>query len=114
VIATVLLVVIHLQAAEPAERTTWIEGRRPAYSARIRDDGSVKSISMSPTVLRLDMNSGNSIKAEAADFKPVTYWFRKKALKRQALAQIGSVYAVPRIRTVPIVSSGGGWVVAAA
>lgn len=103
---------IHVQTAESAERATWLEGHRPAYSARIRDDGSVKSISMSPTVLRLDMNRGNSIKAEAADFKPVTYWFRKAVLKREALAQISGVYAVPRIRTVPIVSSGGDWVIA--
>lgn len=110
--AIALVGAIHLQAAESAERTTWLEGQRPAYSARIRDDGSVKSISMSPTVLRLDMNSGNSIKAEAADFKPVTYWFRKSVLKRQALAQISSVYAVSRIRTVPVVSTGGDWVVA--
>ncbi|RQH02186.1 hypothetical protein [Paraburkholderia dinghuensis] len=106
------LCVTSAQTAESAEHTTSIEGQRPAYYARIRDDGSVKSVSMSPTALRLDMNSGNSIKAEAADFKPVTYWFGKSVLNRKMLARISSVYTVPRIRTVPIVSSGGDWVVA--
>jgi hypothetical protein len=99
--------------AKAAPHTTLLEGTRPAYLARIRDDGSVASVTMQPATLPLDMNSGNSIKGETGDFKPVTYRFGARVLNRRSLSHIARVYSVQRARIVPIVSSGGDWVIAA-
>jgi hypothetical protein len=98
--------------AEPASHTITIESSRPAYWARVRDDGFVTSVTMQPNALPLDMNSSNSIEGETGDFKPVTYRFGKGILNRRALSPIDRIYTVARIRAVPIVSSGGDWVIA--
>jgi hypothetical protein len=95
-----------------ASHMTSIEGRRPSYWGSVRDNGFVASVTMQPTVLPLDMNSGNSIKAEAGGFKPVTYLFGERILNRRALARIDTIYQVARTRRVPIVSTGGDWVIA--
>jgi hypothetical protein len=111
-IATTLAGSLSSHDAEAGPRTTLLEGTHPAYVARIRDDGSVALVTMQPTALALDMNSDNSIKGETGDFKPVTYRFGAGVLNRRSLSHIDKVYSVERIRAVPIVSSGGDWVVA--
>jgi hypothetical protein len=112
IITTALACSLSTQAAEARPHTTLYESTRPAYVARIRDDGSVASITMQPSALPLDMNPDNSIKGETGDFKPVTYRFGAGVLNRRSLSRIDKVYSVERIRVVPIVSSGGDWVVA--
>jgi hypothetical protein len=109
---TGLLASIQTAGAAPAEHTTELEGRHSSFFALVRDDGSVKSVSLQPALLPLDIDSGNAIKGETGDFKPATYWFRKETLRAQQLNPITRIYAVARVRTVPIVSSGGDWVVA--
>jgi hypothetical protein len=101
-----------IQNAIAAPHTTLLESTRPAYLARIRDDGSVASVSMHPATLPLDMNTDNSIKGETGDFKPVTYRFGAGVLNRRSLSSISQLYSVQRVRFVPIVSSGGDWVIA--
>lgn len=103
---------IHISSAHAAEPTTALEGHHPAFYAQIRTDRSIKSLSIQPTLLPLDIDSGNAIKGETGDYKPATYWFRKQALRADQLRPITRVYAVARVRMVPIVSSGGNWVVA--
>jgi hypothetical protein len=103
---------ISAPCAELTPHTTTIEGRRPVYWASVRADSFVASVTMQPTVLPFDMNSSNSIKGETGDFKPVTYLFGKGMLNRRDLSQIDRIYSVARTRRVPIVSSGGDWVIA--
>lgn len=95
-----------------ASRLSSIEGQQPTYWGSVRDDGFVASVTMRPTALPFDMNRGNSIKGETGEFKPVTYLFGERLLKRKALSSIEKIYSVARIRRVPIVSSGGDWVIA--
>jgi hypothetical protein len=111
-ITTALTCLPSTHVAEAASPTTLYESTRPAYVARIRDDGSIASITMRPIALPLDMNAANSIKGETGDYKPVTYRFGAGVLSRRSLSRIDKVYSVERIRAVPIVSSGGDWVVA--
>jgi hypothetical protein len=112
VIASALACSLCAHDAQAASRTTPYESTRPAYVAHVRDDGSVASVTMQPAALALDMNTDNSIKGETGDFKPVTYRFGVGVLNRRSLSRIDKAYSVERIRVVPIVSSGGDWVVA--
>lgn len=94
---------------EPVIET--IESSSPPWYARVAGDTLI-SITLSPTLLRLDMNAANSIKAEASDFKPARYFFPGVTVPRSVLHDLTRIYSYGRRRDVPIVSSGGDWVIA--
>lgn len=88
-----------------------IDSSTPAYSAQVDGTRLVK-IAMPPKELKLDMNAANSIRSETGDFKPARYSFPAAVVPRTALTHLQSIYHYDRRRDVPIVSSGGDWVIA--
>jgi hypothetical protein len=74
--------------------------------------GFIEQHTLPPTLLPLDMNAANSIKAEAGGFKPTRYSFPDATVPRSVLHNLTRVYAYDRRRDVPIVSSAGDWVIA--
>ncbi|CAM2195979.1 conserved protein of unknown function [Paraburkholderia kururiensis] len=94
---------------EPVIKT--IESSSPPWYARVTDEALI-SITLSPRLLRLDMNAANSIRAEASDFKPARYSFPGVTVPRSVLHDLTRIYSYGRRRDVPIVSSGGDWVIA--
>ncbi|WP_176057182.1 hypothetical protein [Paraburkholderia sp. BCC1876] len=97
------------QRAEPALKT--VESSRPPYVARIAGTALI-SIALPPMLLRLDMNAENSIASETGDFKPARYSFPDAAVPQSVLRDLTRIYSYDRRRDVPIVSSGGDWVIA--
>lgn len=73
---------------------------------------SLASITLPPTLLRRDMNAANAIASETGDFKPARYSFPDAAVPRSVLHDLTEIYHYDRRRDVPIVSSGGDWVIA--
>lgn len=98
-----------LPRAAPSIRT--VESSRPPYVATTAGDALV-SITLPPKLLRLDMNAQNSIASETGDFKPARYSFPDAAVPQSVLHELTGIYRYDRRRDVPIVSSGGDWVIA--
>ena len=94
---------------EPVTET--IESSSPPWFAKTTG-GALISVTLPPKLLPLDMNAANSIKAEAGGFKPVRYSFPDATVPRSVLHNLTRVYTYARRRDVPIVSSGGDWVIA--
>jgi hypothetical protein len=88
-----------------------IQSEHPSYVAKVAD-GQLISIKMQPQTLKLDMNSANSIQSETGDFKPARYTFPETAAPQSVLTRLTDIYKYDRRRDVPIVSSGGDWVIA--
>lgn len=88
-----------------------IESTRPPYIARV-DGDRLLSITVDPRQLAMDMNPRNSIKSETNVFKPARYRFPNAIVPRSVLKHLPNVYRYDRRRDVPIVSSGGDWVIA--
>lgn len=95
--------------AESATRT--VASSQPPYFARLEGD-SLKSITLSPELLRLDMHAENAIASETGAFKPARYSFPDATVPKSVLHDLSGIYRYDRRRDVPIVSSGGDWVVA--
>ena len=98
-----------LPRAEPSIKT--VESSRPPYVARTAGDALI-SITLPPKLLGLDMNVENSIASETGDFKPARYSFPGTAVPQSVLHDLTRIYRYDRRRDVPIVSSGGDWVIA--
>ncbi len=88
-----------------------VESSRPPYFAQI-DGGRLLSLTIGPRQLALDMNPENSIRSETNDFKFARYHFPNSMVPRAVLANLREIYRYDRRRDVPIVSSGGDWVIA--
>lgn len=88
-----------------------IESSHPPYIARV-DGDRLLSITVEPRQLAMDMNPRNSIKSETNSFKPARYRFPNANVPRSVLKHLADVYRYDRRRDVPIVSSGGNWVIA--
>jgi hypothetical protein len=97
-----------LQATSPGR---WIESYEPPYVARV-SDGALLSIQLQPMRLKLDMNAHNSVKSETDDYKPARYSFPRAHVPQTVLHRLTDIYRYERRRDVPIVSSGGNWVIA--
>jgi hypothetical protein len=95
--------------AEPVIKT--VESSRPPYVAKTVGN-LLTSITLPPKLLRLDMNAENSIASETGDFKPARYSFPDTVVPQSVLGDLTRIYRYDRRRDVPIVSSGGDWVVA--
>jgi hypothetical protein len=95
--------------AEPFIKT--VESSRPPYIAKSAGNTLI-SIVLSPKLLRLDMNSENAIASETGDFKPARYSFPDALVPQLVLHDLTRIYRYDRRRDVPIVSSGGDWVIA--
>ncbi|PCE22651.1 hypothetical protein BWP39_23515 [Paraburkholderia acidicola] len=88
-----------------------IQSSRPPYIARISGDTLI-SISLPPKLLALDMNAENSIASETGDFKSARYAFPNTVVPQEVVHNLARIYRYDRRRDVPIVSSGGDWVIA--
>ncbi|MFM0050948.1 hypothetical protein [Caballeronia grimmiae] len=88
-----------------------VESSHPPYVAKIAG-GRLISIALQPRQLPLDMSAANSIKSETGDFKPARYSFPDAAVPQSVLSHMPAIYRYDRRRDVPIVSSGGDWVIA--
>jgi hypothetical protein len=88
-----------------------VESSRPPYVAKIAG-GALISIALPPKLLPLDMNAENSIASETGDFKPARYYFPDTVVPQQVVHNLARIYRYNRRRDVPIVSSGGDWVIA--
>lgn len=97
-------------SATPSIRT--VQSSHPPYVADVANERLI-SIRLQPQALKLDMNAVNSIKSEAGDdFKPARYTFPAAHVPRSVLSHLSGIYGYDRRRDVPIVSSGGDWVIA--
>ncbi|GJH07182.1 hypothetical protein CBA19CS11_00110 [Caballeronia novacaledonica] len=94
-----------------AQSIRTVQSSHPSYVARVAH-GRLISISLQPQELKLDMNVANSIASETGDFKPARYSFPSAQVPQTLLSHLTEIYAYARRRDVPIVSSGGDWVVA--
>jgi hypothetical protein len=90
---------------------TTIDSPNPVYFAQV-DGTRLLAITVPPKELNLDMNAVNSIRSETGDFKQARYYFPNSVVPRTALKHLQSIYRYERRRDVPIVSSGGDWVIA--
>ncbi|KIG04007.1 hypothetical protein [Caballeronia concitans] len=88
-----------------------IESTHPPYFAKV-SDGQVVSVALQPQALPRDMNPSNSIRSETGDFKPARYAFPGARVPKSVLTRLTDIYRYDRRRDVPIVSSGGDWVIA--
>lgn len=88
-----------------------VQSSHPPYVASVAN-GRLVSITLPPQQLKLDMNAANSIASETGDFKPARYAFPDARVPQSLLSHLTGIYAYDRRRDVPIVSSGGDWVVA--
>ena len=88
-----------------------VESLHPPYVASVSGDVLTR-IDLSPLSLKLDMNARNSIRSETGDYKPARYSFPDAHVSRALLHRLSDVYQYDRRRDVPIVSSGGDWVIA--
>ncbi|MDR5736532.1 MULTISPECIES: hypothetical protein [unclassified Caballeronia] len=88
-----------------------VESSHPPYVAKIAG-GQLMAITLEPRQLPLDMNAANSIRSETADFKPARYSFPDASVPQSVLSRMSNIYRYDRCRDVPIVSSGGDWVIA--
>ncbi|MGF6766281.1 hypothetical protein P3T24_006627 [Paraburkholderia sp. GAS33] len=98
-----------LARAEAAIKT--VESSRPPYVARTAGN-SLISVTLPPKLLRLDMNTENSIASETGDFKPARYSFPDTVVPQAVLGDLTRIYRYDRRREVPLVSSGGDWLIA--
>ncbi|WP_244848008.1 hypothetical protein [Caballeronia sp. SL2Y3] len=96
------------RAAHPVKT---VQSSHPPYVANVAD-GHLLSIALPPMRLRLDMNAANSIRSETGDFKPARYSFPEARVPQSVLSSLTDIYRYDRRRDVPIVSSGGDWVIA--
>lgn len=108
---TVAICTLPLFTLEAQASVSTIESSTPVYSAQV-DGTRLEKIVVPPQELELDMNAANSIRSEAGAFKPARYSFPNAAVPRTALGHLQSIYHYDRRRDVPIVSSGGDWVIA--
>ncbi|MDR5756136.1 hypothetical protein [Caballeronia sp. LZ035] len=105
---------VFLSLSAPLHATApgrWIESSDPPYVARVAD-GALLSIQLQPVRLKLDMNAHNSVRSETDDFKPARYSFPRAHVPQAVLHRLTDIYRYERRRDVPIVSSGGNWVIA--
>ncbi|WP_156967194.1 hypothetical protein [Paraburkholderia ferrariae] len=110
-IYTFILAIISLGISNQASATPEIiESSKPPYFAKIEGPRLV-SLTIEPRQLALDMNAENSIRSETNDFKPARYYFPNSLVPRSILSHLSGVYGYARRRDVPIVSSGGDWVI---
>ncbi|WP_157694745.1 hypothetical protein [Caballeronia fortuita] len=58
------------------------------------------------------MSVANSIKSETGEFKPARYSFPAARVPQTLLTHLTGIYGYERRRDVPIVSTGGDWVIA--
>lgn len=91
--------------------TRTVQSVHPPYVAIVAN-GRLISISLPPQQLKLDMNAANSIASETGDFKPARYAFPDAQVPQSLLSHLTGIYGYDRRRDVPIVSSGGDWVIA--
>jgi hypothetical protein len=98
------------QASTP-QPTRTVQSSHPPYVASVAS-GRLISISLPPQQLKLDMNAANSIASETGDFKPARYAFPHAHVPQALLSHLTGIYAYDRRRDVPIVSSGGDWIIA--
>lgn len=113
-ISALASLVISLCAFAPPRAETSIktvESSHPPYVARISGDALI-SISLPPKLLPLDMNAENAIASETGDFKPARYSFPDTVVPQEVVHNLARIYRYNRRRDVPIVSSGGDWVIA--
>jgi hypothetical protein len=89
----------------------FVESSHPPFSARV-DKDKLLSLTVEPRQLALDMNPENSIKSETNVFKPARYYLKNSNVPRSVLRNLKEIYRYNRRRDVPIVSTGGDWVVA--
>ncbi|SAL72572.1 hypothetical protein AWB71_04535 [Caballeronia peredens] len=108
-IGTVVATIALLNAQGVCAAT--IQSSRPPYVASISGD-ALTAITIAPQALKLDMNARNSIRSETGDFKPARYSFPDARVPSSVLRRLTDIYRYDRRRDVPIVSSGGDWVVA--
>jgi hypothetical protein len=103
--------ILSCASREAAPSSNTIESSHPPWFARV-DGGNLISITLPPRELNLDMNAANSVKSETGDFKPARYSFPGATVPRSTLAHLAGIYRYDRRRDVPIVSSGGDWIIA--
>lgn len=89
----------------------FVESSHPPFFAQAEGD-RLLSLTVDPRQLALDMNQDNSIRSETNDYKPARYHFPNTIVRRSVLKNLKDVYRFDRRRDVPIVSSGGDWVIA--
>ena len=106
---TAAIVTLTAYAAQASVST--IDSSSPAYFAQV-DGTRLLAITVPPKELDRDMNAANSIRSETGDFKPARYHFPNSVVPRTTLKHLQSIYRYERRRDVPIVSSGGDWVIA--
>ncbi len=83
----------------------------PPYVANVAH-GELISVAMPPRLLKLDMNDHNAVRSETGDYKPARYSFPAAHVPERTLHRLTDLYGYDRRRDVPIVSSGGDWVMA--
>jgi hypothetical protein len=83
----------------------------PPYTSSVVH-GELVSIALPPPLLKLDMNASNAIRSETGDYKPARYSFPAAHVPERAPHRLTDLYRYDRRRDVPIVSSGGDWVIA--
>jgi len=99
-------------AARPSTHSSeTVQSSNPPYFASVSGD-ALTAIALSPGLLKLDMNPVNAIRSETGDFKPARYSFPDARVPRSVLRRLSDIYRYDRRRDVPIVSSGGDWVIA--
>ncbi|GJH23516.1 hypothetical protein [Caballeronia novacaledonica] len=113
--AAAFVALMNLPGSYAATRSTHsgetVESFDPPYFASVSGD-ALTAIALSPRLLKLDMNPKNSIKSETGDFKPARYSFPDAHVPRSVLRRLPDIYRYDRRRDVPIVSSGGDWIIA--
>lgn len=111
--APIIAIVLTLLCAssETASSVHTIESSHPPYFARVEGDTLI-SITLPPKELILDMSDENSVSSETGDFKPARYSFPNATVPRSTLTHLTGIYRYERRRDVPIVSSGGDWIIA--
>jgi hypothetical protein len=83
----------------------------PPYVANVVH-GELISVVIPPPLLKRDMNASNTIRSETGDYKPARYSFPAAHVPERALHRLTDLYRYDRRRDVPIVSSGGDWIIA--
>jgi hypothetical protein len=91
--------------------TKIVESSNPPYVASVAK-GEIVSIALRAQLLKRDMNARNSIRSETGSFKPARYSFPDAHVPESALKHLTDIYKYDRRRDVPLVSSGGNWVLA--
>ena len=99
-----------LALPSPAPQAKAFESSSPPFYASY-ENNTVLSITLAPRLLTLDMNEANSIASETGSFKPARYSFPNAAVPTSVFHDLKRIYSYDRRRDVPIVSSGGDWIV---